>query len=856
MLNMSDHQVVSTDSRGVPGIAVDSVQSAVTLSQRTSAVLMGLDLVLEHHNAPRSIRDDLSKQVHHALDSSESETVWLKRMKFVLTYPLAKYLRNPLPPKPDLAFSPSGNLRRWMKQRLCCFNRKNTHLWYSWLQSKRSSLPASKSLVRDTYDKHFETLTREDPGKKSTIDRIMSNQCFKNVIRRIREDIADRLVNDDFTKSTASGNASFENKRNQGGQQSYLKYISEHDQFTVDENLSLQSKLPYDPVYGRMFNVPVEKCRLPRSVHGEEPQWFYPETKRWTRNETLPGEVDSVVVDELISMTADQRSYSSDKPVTHEVKDIRVPCGYDDWCSLRTLIPQEEVDRPVNCTIQGVLEPMKIRVISKGESLPYYSCKSLQKAIHSSMREMSCFRLIGRPFSPTDLIELAMNADRNAPDLQWFSIDYSAATDGLSYEYSSRIFEKIIKYLPEELKTRARRVLGLHELYYPGELGTAEYRGLQTNGQLMGSILSFPILCLANLGVYLDVTQIYQYGWSDKKRLDSVLINGDDMVYAAPKNLWEDHVETSGEVGLEMSQGKAYCHKEYANVNSTSVHYDLDNVKSTPWQIDFLNTGLIFGQHKVQERSDDGKVKGTLRIKTYDSDGYIECFDNEGKNIEVKTRWKSPMLTDEQISRMIGKLTDEPVTDESKYLVPTINVILKGSLPGKQKNILKQFLSKHHSEISQECFGLYRSAGKTHLFTRNLFLPCSLGGMGIDPPQGFSYKIKKVQRNVAKSCILNEMRLGCQMSSQRPLAGEEVGDGVASHNTPWVRKVTEPVMFGHTNKNLNINVCLKLKREMSSFQGIRFCPLNYPEEELMMTAPMSDYFEEKEDLPSNTRLLH
>jgi hypothetical protein len=73
------------------------------------------------------------------------------------------------------------------------------------------------------------------------------------------------------------------------------------------------------------------------------------------------------------------------------------------------------------------------------------------------------------------------------------------------------------------------------------ETGTQVEPGLMKRGQLMGSILSFPILCLANLGLYLRVTQESQRNWTDKQRLDAVLVNGDDMLYVASPDLFYKH---------------------------------------------------------------------------------------------------------------------------------------------------------------------------------------------------------------------------------------------------------------------------------------------------------------------------
>lgn len=290
---------------------------------------------------------------------------------------------------------------------------------------------------------------------------------------------------------------------------------------------------------------------------------------------------------------------------------------------------------------------MKVRIISKGEALPYYSCKPLQIAMHTVMRAMPCFSLIGRPLSPTDLVEISEDAGLND---EWFSIDYSAATDGLSWRYSGRIFEYIISDLPEELKAVARQVLGPHELYYPTMRGKENkllhpnnHWGLQANGQLMGSPLSFPVLCLANLGLYLRVTRLQQMGWEPERRLRAVRINGDDMLYTAPPSMWKEHVETGELVGLRMSVGKAYNHSEFAVINSVMHHMDLKRYpRASPFQIDYLNTGLFYGQHKVQTNS-----KETIKVSD----------------------------TKEEVQR--------------KRLIPNINTVLQGSLPGRAGDLLR-----------------------------------------------------------------------------------------------------------------------------------------------------------------------
>jgi hypothetical protein len=616
----------------------------VSLQDRTQALLQGLHLILKAHGAKDVVRESLDLQMRDYLDNSQDEGTWLKRTKYVLTYPLAKYLKNPLPKKPDLDFKPSGRLRSWMKPRLSFFNRKNTHLWYSWFQSKRSTLPLSEDVVEQSYEDHLKSLTRDPPSCKDVVNEIFKDETFLKVLRDVRRKIFERSrSNKIFTDFSPSVSASWENTRSAYGQSG-----------TLDDLVGI----------------------------GE---------------------------DERSALAFQDLDYMVCYPVVHShdtrynvVKEYHSWPGHSEWSQLerhRELINPSK--GPLKCKIQAVLEPNKVRIISKGESLPYYSCKPLQRAMHDSLRTMPCFKLLDRPFSVADVLDLKK---KSSDTDKWLSIDYSAATDGLSIRYSEKIFHFLMNGLSQIDYDIAKSVLGLHSLYYPvRDSKDSRYGGEQTNGQLMGSILSFPILCLANLGVYLYVTRDYQSGWSHFERLSHVMINGDDMVYAASEMVWNDHIRVSGSVGLEMSVGKAYLHDTYLNVNSTSVHCDLRCPNSTPWRIDYLNTGLYYGRHKVQG---DGKSE----------------------------------------------------------LIPSLNTLLEGALPGKKKSLLIDFLNDHHDEILKETEFFFR--GKK--FHRNLFIPISLGGMGIIPPLGFKYYTTAMDRYIAFHMLRSN---SCKYSFMSPVPG-------------------------------------------------------------------------------------
>jgi len=675
----------------------------VSIPQRTVALCRGLYLVLYHHRCPVEIRDEMLDQVSSYLDDCLNEKMWLKRCKYLLTYPLAQYLRNDLPPPPDRSFKPVGRLRKWMQSRRF-FNRKNSHLWYSWFQAKRSTLSLSESVVADAYADHLKILTSPDPGVDEVIDSIFSNTTFNNVLHHLR-----KKVNKSFSESPSfhkfypSASACFEATRKQGGQHGFLS------------------------------------CQVDLS--------------------TPAAHIDN---SELSSMCYIHKNYVTGQG---SVIEKRVKYGRDSWDLLPNLIQKLDTSRTLNCTIQAVLEPNKVRIISKGEAEYYYSQRPLQRAMHDAMRDMPPFRLIGRPFSPVDILDISKN---RGPRDEWFSIDYSAATDGLSFKYSGRIFEMIIRDLPENSKLLARQVLGFHNLYYPNldenkaelvngilqpvPIGAPVFKGVQKNGQLMGSVLSFPILCLANLGVYLHNMADHQKHWTHDQRLNHVLINGDDMVYCAPPEFWKTHIKIGESVGLKMSVGKAYVHETYLNINSTSVHCPLRTAQPHPWQINYLNSGLFFGQHKIQ---------------TDRKDSVIETDDNV---------IRSPTYAAEH-SRLKAGITEN------------INWLLSGTVTGGQNSLLRLLLQFKKDEIRHECLSTIDSHhGSIH--TRNLFLPKHFGGMGVVPPVDWRFKVSTTSKKIANQLVGDQK----YSDTQFPLRGYEVVEVDCNDPSPWARVVKEETM--------------------------------------------------------------
>jgi hypothetical protein len=124
----------------------------------------------------------------------------------------------------------------------------------------------------------------------------------------------------------------------------------------------------------------------------------------------------------------------------------------------------------------------------------------------------------------------------------------------------------------------------------------AEQRGTtldefeQTNGQLMGSPLSFPILCIINLLAYWSAMEEY-LGYRTPFWKLPCLINGDDILFRSNAEfylIWQKWITI---VGFTLSPGKNYISPHFLTVNSVSYLYSqkLRSFRKIP----FLNTGIL-----------------------------------------------------------------------------------------------------------------------------------------------------------------------------------------------------------------------------------------------------------------------
>lgn len=591
---------------------------------RAWGILRGMVLVLEHYPAPTRVVKSFTTQVLEYL-THEDESIFFKRAKYLSCYFMAKYCRAGDPGKPDLFFSPRGHWKLWQRSRMHV-NRKNTWLWYSLLRSKTAALPLTQRMVLAAYDDHRVAMAKPDPIDDITHDSIMEG--LFPVLEPIRKGLVKWLArngghlaeeHDEVglcreTLHAASKNACWENTRSDGGQNGFLMNPA-NGGYGWQGGSDLVHHVECDCTFEEKFGG---FCRHDKM----EVQYIW----------SVPNGFDG----KTFGPKTLERRYC---PEGQAIWERNIFSGMN-WERQR-----------LRAKVAAVLEPLKVRIISKGEAAHYYLTRRIQKGLHSVMRDMSPFRLIGRTMSPCDLFDLAKHSVPG-DDQRWFSIDYKSSTDGLSARLSASIMDHLVQDLPRIWQQAAKAVLAPHHVFYPpvevdGQVVT-KAPVQQQNGQLMGSTLSFPILCIANLGVYLEVLRDDSRELKDK--LKGVLVNGDDMGYRAPFHLWERHCNISAAVGLEMSQGKAYVHKRIMNINSACFHYSPELVGDTPYRVTHLNAGLFFGQGKV-----------------------------------------------------LAKASDEGT--DTRCLSVVISEILRGTLPGRGGDILSKYLTRHRKELAEETRG-------------------------------------------------------------------------------------------------------------------------------------------------------
>ena len=282
---------------------------------------------------------------------------------------------------------------------------------------------------------------------------------------------------------------------------------------------------------------------------------------------------------------------------------------------------EEALKEPSRADPVCLPEPLKIRTVTKGPALRYTALAAVQKVMWG---QLSCDPrfCVAAPMDGRTVMRLLGSL---RPGNKWLSGDYKAATDNLAIEISYCVANEIADCTGMDASYRRLLVDGLvgHD-YWLGEDENGEDLGYraQARGQLMGSPVSFPVLCIANAAVIWDSVFPNQE-WRDVE----MIINGDDCLFQcdeAGRLRWQ---ETAADVGLTPSVGKTYFHDRWAVINSAlfdtsrvlreTQHFEVpglgwaeDDGPMEYWEAPYLNLGLLLGLKRSggQSSTGDGDV--------------------------------------------------------------------------------------------------------------------------------------------------------------------------------------------------------------------------------------------------------
>jgi hypothetical protein len=203
--------------------------------------------------------------------------------------------------------------------------------------------------------------------------------------------------------------------------------------------------------------------------------------------------------------------------------------------------------------------------------------------------------------------------DFNCVDGELFvSGDYESATDNLNTHVQKEILRLVLSQctsVPNGIRILAMQSLSL-------ELVSDELPGVtqQRMGQMMGNLLSFPLLCLVN---YLAFRYFV-------RRDVPVRINGDDIVFRARESecrSWMEGVKTSG---LTLSKGKTLVDKRCFTLNSCLFYAEKLGCRGLP----FIRANSYF---PVKDREAILGLKGRFLS--------FSCNFSASLRSELRVRW-------------------------------------------------------------------------------------------------------------------------------------------------------------------------------------------------------------------------
>jgi hypothetical protein len=479
----------------------------------------------------------------------------------------------------DPAVLLGGRAHRWLRSQLRVWSPAELHGFLATIRSSKMAMPRpSKALCQEEAEAARVKLTTEKPHPEGALllpwgdveengpEAVLSRATAQAQLRRsVKELFAGQVFSaiDRISPTFPSTKSCYGKKRDEMGsvgaivqapwfqslrtKETLVKTKTIREHFAANPRLQSPNPNPQFVDAPKRLDLPFENRPVPRVI-----------TPAGTVNQrpmrpSLPNgrEPKKVLVDDT---------------------GLRVQAGLL-W---KRVLEAAEVEKPY-VKMVSLPEALKIRTISKGPPFTYFVLKALQKFMWRVLKVHPVFQLIG---SPVDARAVFERMGKLSPGKSFLSGDYQAATDNFAPWVSETILEAIsdeigLSPLERELFGRA---MTRHEFPGKGEDPVLQ----QKWGQLMGSIVSFPVLCIANFAWCrwaLEIDSLRKIPSRDAR----LLVNGDDCLFQVTETGRQAWRKISSFGGLIESIGKTFFSRSFAEINSETFLYNEATSREETW---------------------------------------------------------------------------------------------------------------------------------------------------------------------------------------------------------------------------------------------------------------------------------
>lgn len=385
------------------------------------------------------------------------------------------------------------------------------------------------------------------------------------------------------------------------------------------------------------------------------------------------------------------------------------------------------------------------------------------------------------------------------------SVDFENATDNLSINVAERILGVALsraRSVPVEVKEFAMRSLRPNLRYpgeEPGEAASYEWAKLSM-GQMMGQLLSFPLLCCQTFFFYLYAMDETRLTGKQLRKYNRAKVNGDDLLFRAedPSKFFEAAKSTPSVINMKKTQVSL----RYFNINSTLFDGSSGEARPVPFlrpaQLDLtipLDLGLkireatrwLHPQSNLLRRSFDHLMsrgvrickssgwsffkagfRGQKQMSWLQSRGYLRGHET---NVFIQGELPAPSEDSYLATKQVP--APEPFQKAPRYVVDELNLLFnqwnrfekaKG-LPERRGvwNIERE-VRKQYVKVTPNLVGVYTFKGPGRIFPPErqspptdimTMFPCGTGF-----PVAIGGKVYKARRNVTSACRDRLLRRG------------------------------------------------------------------------------------------------